>query len=73
MFVKVSDGLPFVEIERNFKVEGLVSEVSHRTRKPSYIATREARRRRKVLFAAKERVSQNNPTEIHSEVCNEKL
>ena len=36
-----------------FRVEGLVSEVSHWTRKPIYVATREARRRRKVLLRQK--------------------
>ena len=45
-----SDGLPFVEIDN---VEGLVSEVLHWTRKPIYIATRETRRRRKVLLRQK--------------------
>ena len=53
MFVKVTVYHLLKILTAIFRVKGLVSEVSHETRKRSYIATREARRRRKVLLRQK--------------------
>ena len=71
--VRKSDGLPFVEIDSNFQswrtcVRGLALN-----KKTHLYSHKRGKKTEESPFAAKERVSQSNRTENHSEVWNSKL